>query len=262
MYLKHFNLRHQPFSEHAAVTSLWNDARMDEGLTRLTYLVEHGTLGMFTGPSGVGKSALIKRFLHGVSQQCETVYCHLTHLPSSGMLKLVATELGETPRRGKDRLYEQILERARQAEGTLLLVVDEAHLLTAEALTDLRLLISSALDVRPPLKILLAGQEALRATLKRARHADLLNRVNVRFQLRPLTRDQTIRYIDHQLSQAGGDAKAIDDGVKGLIHDFTGGIPRHINNLATACLLQATARKMTSVDEEVFQQATGEFQLA
>ena len=139
---------------------------MDEGLARLEYLLEHGALGMFTGPSGVGKSALIKRFLHGVQQQCETVYCHLTHLPSSGLLKLVAAQLGETPRRGKERLYEQILERANRTEATLLLIFDEAHLLNTEALIDLRLLISSALDVGPPLKILLAGQESLRATLK------------------------------------------------------------------------------------------------
>ncbi|MGI9458287.1 MAG: ExeA family protein [Aeoliella sp.] len=261
MYLTHFQLQCQPFSEHAAVTALWKDARMDEGLARLEYLLQHGALGMFTGPSGVGKSALIKRFLHGVQQHCETVYCHLTHLPSSGLLKLVATQLGETPRRGKDRLYEQILERANRTEATLLLVFDEAHLLNAEALIDLRLLISSALDVGPPLKILLAGQESLRATLKRAQHADLLNRVNVRFQLRPLTKDQTLHYIDYQLTHAGGDPKVIDESVKSMIHDFTGGIPRYINNLATACLLQATARKVARIDDDLFQQAAGEFQL-
>src|SRR5690606_454241 len=101
-------------------------------------------------------------------------------IPSSGLLKLVTTNLGEPPRRGKERLYEQILERAQRAEGALLLVFDEAHLLSSEALTDLRLLVSSAMEVGPPLKILLSGQEMLRATLKRTQHADLLNRVSVR----------------------------------------------------------------------------------
>jgi general secretion pathway protein A len=182
-------------------------------------------------------------------------------LPSAGLLKLVVTQLGESPRRGKERIYEQILERAARAEGTLLLVFDEAHLLDGDALTDLRLLISSALDVRPPLKMLLVGQEPLRAVLRRAQHADLLNRVSVRYQLRPLTREQTCRYIDFQLSQAGGDAKLFDDSVKAAIHDFTGGVPRQINNLATACLLQATARKVRRIDDELFQQAASEFQL-
>jgi len=262
MYLDHFQLRSQPFSEHAAAAALWQDQRMKEGLARLEFLTTMGELGMVTGPSGVGKSALIKRFLSGLTpQQCEAAYCHLTHLPPAGLMKLVASQLGEPPKRGKDRVFEQILERARRAEGTLLLIFDEAHLLAAESLTDLRLLISSALDVGPPLKILLAGQDSLRGTMKRAQHADLLNRVSVRYQLRPLSKDQTTQYVDFQLTRAGGDAKIFGEEVKDLLHDFTGGVPRAINNLAIACLLQATASGLARVDEDVFRQAAAEFQL-
>jgi general secretion pathway protein A len=262
MYLEHFQFKSQPFSEHAAVAALWQDQRMDEGLARLEYLLQSGQLGVVTGPSGVGKSALLKRFLHGMlPQKCQAFYCHFSQLPAAGLLKLIVTKLGETPRRGKERLYEQILERAERAEGTLLLVLDEAHLLGGDTLTDLRLLISSALDVRPPLKILLVGQEPLHVTLRRAQHADLVNRISVRYQLRPLNREQTGRYIDFQLSQAGGDTKLFDDSVKTSIHDFTGGVPRQINNLATACLLQGSVRKVGRIDDELFQQAAGEFQL-
>lgn len=262
MYLEHFQLRTQPFCEHAATTALWQDSRMKEGLARLEFLATMGELGMITGPTGVGKSALVKRFLSQLTpQQCEAVYCHLTQLPSSGLLKFITTQLGEPPRRGKDRLYEQILERAQRAEGTLLLIFDEAHLLASESLTDLRLLISSALDVGPPLKILLVGQDALRGTMKRAQHADLLGRLSIRFQLRPLSKPQTAQYVDFQISQAGADVKIFGEEVKDLLHDFTGGLPRAINNLAIACLLQATASNLARVDEDVFRQAAAEFQL-
>jgi general secretion pathway protein A len=115
--------------------------------------------------------------------------------------------------------------------------------------------------VRPPLKLLLVGQEPLRAILRRAQHADLANRISVRYQLRPLTREQTCRYIDFQLTQAGGDLKLFDDSVKVAIHDFANGVPRQINSLATACLLQATARKVRRIDDDLFQQVVSEFQL-
>ena len=36
MYQEHFQLKRQPFSEHAAVNSLWIDQRMKEALARLT----------------------------------------------------------------------------------------------------------------------------------------------------------------------------------------------------------------------------------
>ena len=261
MYQEHFKLKRQPFSEHVPVNGLWIDRRMNEALARLTFLVDYAALGLVTGPSGVGKSAMLKCFLDRLPQRCEAVYCHLTHLPSSGLLKVLVTQMGEVPRRGKDRLFEQIYQAARRAEGTLLLVIDEAHLLDGDALTDLRLLISSAMDVAPPLKILLVGQQALRAVLKRSQHADLLNRINVQYQLRPFSKDQTGCYIDIQMKQAGGPEDVFDPSVKELIHDFTGGIARQINNLATACLLEATASNVLRVDEALFQRTTSEFHM-
>lgn len=262
MYQHHFKFTGQPFSEHAPATTLWRDTRMEEGLARLEHLVEHATVGLVTGASGVGKSALLRRFLHELSRpRCEAIYCHLTHLPATGMLKMLVTQLGEVPRYGKGRLFEQILQRAARCDGTLVLVLDEAHLLDSDALTDLRLLVSSAIDTAPPLKMLLVGQDPLRAVLRRTQHADLLNRIGVRYQLRPLSKEQTASYIDFQITQAGGSEKVFDHSVKVAIHDFTGGVPRQINNLATACLLQATARNALRIDEELFGQAVAEFQL-
>ena len=69
------------------------------------------------------------------------------------------------------------MDRARRVEGTLLLVFDEAHLLSGDALVDLRLLVSSAIEQGPPMKILLAGQDHLRQTLKRSEYTDIVNRI-------------------------------------------------------------------------------------
>lgn len=78
------------------------------------------------------------------------------------------------------------------------------------------------------------------------------------YQLRPLTKEQTCRYVDHQMSTHGGDPKVFDESVKELIHDFTAGNPRGLNNVAIACLLQATARRSGRIDEEIFRQAISE----
>ena len=262
MFLTHFQFTSQPFAEHVSADFLWPDDRMQQGLSRLRYVAEHATVGLVTGASGVGKSALLKRFLHELSgPQWEPVYLHLTHLPSAGLLKLLVGKLGEVPRHGKDRLFEQILERARQAEGTLLIILDEAHLIDSDAMTDIRLLISSALDDAPPLKVVLAGQEPIRQTLRQSSQAALLSRIGVRYHLPALTKPQTATYIDFQLKQAGGSEKLFEDSTKALIHDYTGGIPRQINNLATACLLAASAENVSRISESILQQTLHEFQL-
>ena len=262
MFLAHFQFTSQPFAERVTADGLWLDDRTRQALARLHYVAQNATVALITGPSGVGKSALLKRFLHELSgPQWTPVYLHLTHLPAAGLLKMLVAKLGEVPRRGKERLFEQILEKARQAEGALLLIIDEAHLLDSDALTDIRLLISSALDDAPPLKVVLAGQEPLRQTLRQSGHAALLSRIAVRHHLAPLTREQTATYIDFQLKQAGGSEKLFEETAKKMIHDYSGGIPRQVNNLATACLLQAAAENSPRVSEAILQQTLGEFHL-
>ena len=64
MFLNHFKFTTQPFAERIAAEALWLDDRMRQGLARLHYLSEHATVGLITGASGVGKSVLLKRFLH------------------------------------------------------------------------------------------------------------------------------------------------------------------------------------------------------
>jgi len=117
------------------------------------------------------------------------------------------------------------------------------------------------LDDAPPLKLILSGQEPLRQTLRQAQHAALLNRIAVRQHLAPLTKPQTVTYIDFQLKQAGASEKLFEDSTKSLIHDYSGGIPRQINNLATACLLQAAAEKAARVSETILQQTLTEFHM-
>ena len=100
-----------------------------------------------------------------------------------------------------------------------------------------------------------------RQTLRQSLHAALLNRISVRFHLAPLTKEQTASYIDFQVKQAGGSEKLFDPAAKSLIHDYSGGVPRQINNLATACLLQAMTDNASRVNEAIARQTLNEFTL-
>ena len=98
MFLNHFQFTTQPFAERVSAAALWQDDRMQQGLARLRYLAEQATVALVTGPSGVGKSALLKRFLHELhGPRWQPVYLHLTHLSAAGLLKLLVGKLGELP---------------------------------------------------------------------------------------------------------------------------------------------------------------------
>jgi general secretion pathway protein A len=263
MFLAHFNMAQHPFAEHPPIEWLLKDERFAQGLARLDYFVRDGLLAIILGQTGLGKSSLLRLFIQALAKnRCRPLYLHLTHLNARGLLRLIVTALGEEPRWGKDRLFGQILERVRKDDAPTLLILDEAHLIDPDALTDLRLLLSSALDDAPPLKILLAGQEPLRGLLTRAAQADLANRISVKFHLHPLSQEQTAAYIDHRIRQSGATEKIIEPEAKNLIHDYATGIPRQINNIATACLIHAAAQNAKKINEPLVNQAMNEFRIA
>lgn len=263
MFLAHFNMTQHPFAEHPPLDALLKDERFAQGLARLDYFVRDGLLAIVLGQTGLGKSSLLRLFIHGLPKnRCRPVYVHLTHLSARGLLRNIVSALGEEPRGTKDRLLAQLQERLRKDDGPTLLLLDEAHLIDPGALTDLRLLLSSALDDAPQLKILLAGQEPLRAILSRTSHADLANRITVKVHLHPLTQEQTAAYLDHRIRQSGAPEKIIEPEAKSLIHDYAAGIPRQINNIATACIIHAAAQNAKKITEPLVNQAMSEFRAA
>ena len=48
-----------------------------------------------------------------------------------------------------------------------------------------------------------------------------------------------------------GSEKLFDPAAKSLIHDYSGGVPLQINNLATACLLAAAAQNASRISEAI-----------
>jgi general secretion pathway protein A len=247
----------QPFAEHIPVEQLLCDERMQEGLARLDYFAHHGRLALVTGHTGVGKSSLIRLFLTRLGRTAfAPIYIYLTPVGASGFLKLIVSQLGEAPRRGKERLFLQILERVDSSELTTILVVDEAQLLPPDALTDLRLLVSSHDSQR--LKILISGQESIRDQLRRTRHLDLVHRLSVHYRIRPLSKEQTVAYLDQRLKAAGAASCVFEPEAKSFIHDYSKGIPRQINNLATACLLGAASRGTQKITEALVHELSQE----
>jgi general secretion pathway protein A len=261
MFLDHFSLRAHPFAENPPIDWLLRDEHTDRALAGLKFFQQQGAIALVIGQTGLGKSSLLRLFLHDLPHnRYHTLYLHLTALNANAFLRMMVTKLGEKPQMGKDRMLMQILQRVEQNDKCTLFIVDEAHLLEPKTLVDLRVLISS-IDESLSLKILLCGQETLSQTLKRSSHADLRHRINLQLSLHPMERDKTAVYIDSRIKKAGGHEKIFEPVARDLIHDYTGGVPRQVNNVCTACLLNAAARNVKIVTEALVNETMAEFHL-
>ncbi len=260
MFAKHFHMTDHPFSEYLKVEHIQQDDRLAQAMARLHYFTEQGNLALITGETGVGKSTLIKLMLSTLPRnRYMGVYVHLTQVNSSCLLKSIAHQLGQPPRLSKQRVFTQILDKARTSDLTYILAIDESQLLSEEALTDLRLMISSAMDDVAPIKILLVGQDRLKNVLSQNNLTDLYHRINVRYHLKPFNKEQTKCYIDSHLRFVNAEPAIFTTETKELIHEYSHGIPRQINQLSTACLLNAASRNLHRVDEQLFAETMSEF---
>jgi general secretion pathway protein A len=262
MFTSFFKMTAHPFPAKPPQEAIFRDERFQQGQARLEFLSQQAHLALITGEEGVGKTVLIRRFIESIQPQCvHTIYVHLASLTPVAFLRVLAGAWGEQPRQYKDQILLQIIHKLNTLKSTTLLFIDDAHLLDAQALVDLRLLISTPFDQDDALKLVLIGHYDLKQQLKRSIHTSLAQGVNLCDHLPAFSPRQTHAYLDFQMRRVGSSDKIFETEVKQEIHQYTRGIPRLINNLATACLINAATQNRQKVDLGIFRQTVREFPL-
>ena len=138
----------------------------------------------------------------------------------------------------------------------VVLIIDEAHLLSIASLEHIRLLSNIEITAKKLLQILLIGQNELSHKLRRREMRQLRQRLNVNRVLSHLSRSETFEYIDHRLQVAGsGFDKCFESECEKPIYKMTGGVPRSINRLCDTALLICMTEKGAKVTERVLQKA-------
>ncbi len=266
MYHDHFGLKEQAFSIAVNPRYLYMSHQHKEALAHLLYGVKEGGFVMLTGEVGTGKTTIIRCLLEHLPDNTEIA---IVLNPMSNIKELLSTiceEFGvhynkETPsvKDLTDRLQKYLLDNHKQGKSTILLI-DEAQLLSAEVLEQVRLLTNLETSTKKLLQIVLVGQPELNELLAQPRLRQLSQRITARFHLTPLTLEETERYINHRLSVAGmpEDKSPFSPRIIKQIHRFTGGIPRMINVLCERTLIGAYGHNKAQVDNKIFDLARKE----
>ena len=220
----------------------------------LVVLPEIGTIATLTGRTGVGKTTLVRQLLESWRSINDVYYLHLGNLRSTGLLRALLSLLGEKPRMGKDRMFNQLYAHLSRKQRPLCLVIDEAQLLDPPTMTDLRVL-SAHPDLANRLVMLLSGQPMLERLLQAESLTDLRERVCLQAHLPSMELPETISYVQHRVQMAGGDPELFDEASLKIIHLHSEGVPRRVNQIALKALLNAWNLKTTTVGEKILREA-------
>lgn len=262
MYLDHYGLAAKPFSKTPDPAYLYPSRQHAEALARLSHALDERELAVLTGEVGAGKTTLVRALVDAFADRCRFSFVVNPALPAAQLLGAIGEGFGLPPSRRKAEAWSALGEHLARldAEGVFpVVVVDEAQLLPARgAYDELRLLTNLAADDRPLVGLVLVGQPELRDRLHARGGEAFVQRVGVAYHVGPLDREETSRYVAHRLAVAGRAAALFTDDALDVLHARSGGIPRRVNGLAAAALLEGFARDVARIGADVVEAAAAD----
>ena len=250
----HYGFSRMPFGRDLAPGMLHRSAGHNEAVARIAWCISERALGVVTGEVGSGKTVAARAATAALdASRHTTLYLGNPAIGARGLYAAIVSALGGVPRFHKASLIPQAADAlaAEEAERgkAVVLIVDEAHLLAADQLEELRLLTNAEMDSHSPFACLLVGQPTLRRRIKLGTFAALDQRIALRFAMPAMTAAETTAYVAHHLKLAGRADTLFSDDALALVHQVSRGLPRAVNNLALQSLVAAYAAKKAIVDE-------------
>jgi len=228
--------RKNPFRQPTDSESLFLGRHHEEAFAHLTYAVMEGEgFSVITGESGVGKTTVCRSFLERLSHEVVAAYiAAMTGLGPLQLLKAINAEFkirsdSDTIKDLTDVLNAFLIQK--KLEGNKVAVfIDDAQLLTAAALEQVRLLSNLETTRDKLLQIVLIGRPALSKMLEAPSLRQIGQRVSVNYFISPFDYEETVAYIQHRISiSSAGPPVRFDQGAIRPVYKFTKGIPRKIN---------------------------------
>jgi general secretion pathway protein A len=256
MFEAFFGFTGTPFSRDIPVNQLLETASHKELLGRLGYVARTRAFGVFTGDAGTGKTTAIRKFCQGLdANRYRVFYISDSALTPRNFYWEALHELGCEPKfyRGdaKRQLQKALADLTDNEKKCPVVIVDEAHLLSREMLEEIRFLLNLRMDSYSALSLILTGQTELRTTLKLQVNEAIFQRVDMRFHLQALSKEETSAYIARHMAAVKAPGEIFTQAAVGVIHEYCGGIPRKVNKVATACLMSAPGQNQKLIDDHL-----------
>jgi general secretion pathway protein A len=266
MHEEYYGFCEKPFSLTPDPKYLYKSETHANAFDLLQYAIRRREgFVVVTGDIGTGKTTLCRAILEQLDRKTFTALVLNPFLSEEDLLRLILVDFGVVSRdemkRGRlagvskqeliDTLNDFLLSLLPLRAGALL-IVDEAQNLPPQVLEQIRILSNLETNKEKLLQIVLVGQLNLKDLLRSPDLRQLDQRVSIRYELKPLTREETSAYIAHRLTIAGGGAvvsfvpQALD-----LVHRYTSGIPRLINLVCDRALLGGYSVRTNRITPEL-----------
>ncbi len=141
------------------------------------------------------------------------------------------------------------LLRQHEENKSTVLIIDEAQNLSLDVMEQVRILSNLETEKEKLLQIIFVGQLELTEKLNRPELKQLNQRISIRYQIPPLTREETYNYVNHRVMIAGTISRIrFNSSALKTIYNYSKGYPRLINLVSDRALLSAFNAQTDSIE--------------
>lgn len=254
MYTTFFGLNEKPFSLIPDSESVYFSPGHLSAFSMLEFgVLEQAGITVITGEVGAGKTTLIRHLLSRIDyEQLEVGLVSTAHNSFGSLLRWIVGAFNIEASGDDDSELLKIIQAYlidQYAKGKrTVVIVDEAQNMTSSDLESLRLLTNINADKHQLLQIVLVGQPELLSLFFAPNMSQLAQRVSAEYNLSALDLTDTLSYIRHRITAAGGERELFEVGAMLAVYYYSGGVPRIINTLCDGALVFAYGKGADVVD--------------
>ncbi len=219
------------------------------------------------GGAGLGKTMLGQVIAEDVFGRFDIVKLHASGLCSRrALLQSILFEL-QLPYRGmsEGELRMSIMDRLSPSPETapsgILLLVDEAHTLSPKLLEELRLITNFARNGQPRARLVLIGNMRLEDTFAHPQMDSFNQRLAARCYLQPMSRDQTMDFVRHQLRAVQIEpATLVTSDALRTLYSASEGVPRLVNQVMDHALVLGITSGQCPISAALIEEAWSDLQ--
>ncbi len=268
MYEAYYGLKDRPFQLTPNPQWFFASKLHKRALAYLQYGLSQGEgFIVITGDVGTGKTTIANQLLAKLDpHQIIARQIVTSKLNPDDLLRMICSVFQlQVKEHNKATYLEAIsayLQALAQQKKRALLLVDEAQNLPLESIEELRMLSNFQLAGKPLLQSFLLGQNELNAVIQSPHMEQFRQRIIASSNLSALSVEDCQAYIEYRIQAAGGPAALLDNACFAMIHQFSSGIPRKINNLMDRVLLYGFLEEIKTFTphdvQQVIQEISGE----